>query len=91
MKLLVICRPRDGVDAKTEIAPRANDEMNVLRRLTESGLLVEAYSPGGPGAVLIFDGDREDVDRTLLTLPLLRDGLIDAEVTELHPFQALSG
>jgi hypothetical protein len=91
MKLLVICRPRDDVDPKTEVAPRASEEMDVLRRLTDSGLLVEAYSPGGPGAVLIFDGDREDVDRALVTLPLLGDGLIDAEVTELHPFQALSG
>jgi hypothetical protein len=90
LKLLAICRPRPGVDPKTEIAPRANEEMGVLRELSESGLLVEAYSPGAPGAVLIFDGEREDVDRALQSLPLLRDGIIEAELTELHPFQGLS-
>jgi hypothetical protein len=65
------------------------EEMNALRELKRSGLLLEAYSPGGPGAVLIFEGDRTDVDLALQSLPLLRDGIIEAEVTELHPFGAL--
>ena len=63
--------------------------MDALRRLRADGLLLEAYSPGGPGAVLILDGERGDVDRSLQLLPLLRDGIIEAEVIELHPFQAL--
>lgn len=39
----------------------------MLRELWDRGLLLEAYSPGGPGAVLIFDGDRHDVDLALHT------------------------
>jgi hypothetical protein len=53
--------------------------------------LVEGYSPGGPGAVLIFEGERDDVDRAIEALPLIRDGIVEAEVTELRPFQALGG
>lgn len=90
MKLLVLCRPRDGVDLHTDIAPRAPEEMQALRSLRDSGLLAEAYSPGGPGAVLIFDASREEVDSALQTLPLLREGLIETEVIELHPFAALA-
>jgi len=59
--------------------------------MDDGGLLLEAYSPGGPGAILIFDGEREEVDHALGRLPLLRDGLIEAEITELHPFAALAG
>jgi len=90
VKILVICRPRGGVDPQKEIAPRAADEMIALRELLASGLLLEAYSPGGPGAVLIFDGSRDDVEQALQTLPLLRDRIIEAELTELHPFPALN-
>jgi len=91
MKLLVVCRPRAGVDPRTDIAPRAAEEMDALRDLRDGGLLLEAYSPGGPGAILIFDGEREQVDRALGRLPLLRDGVIEAEITELHRFAALAG
>lgn len=90
MSILVICRPRDGVEPPTEIAPRAGEEMEALRALRDGGLLVEAYSPGGPGAVLIFDGARDEVERALQTLPLLRDRVIEAELTELHPLGVTS-
>ncbi len=90
MKILVICRPRDGVDPQAEIAPRAAAEMATLRGLRDQGLLLEAYSPGGPGAVLIFDGVLEDVDRALNTLPLVQDGIIETEIIELQPFAALN-
>lgn len=88
MKLLVICRPCEGVDASAEIAPRAAAEMAALGELKDAGLLLEAYSPGGPGAVLIFEGERAEVDRALADLPLIRDGIVEADVTELHPFRA---
>jgi hypothetical protein len=64
--------------------------MDALRDLRD-GLLLEAYSPGGPGAILIFDGECEEVDHALGRMPLLRDGLTEAEITELHPFAALAG
>ncbi len=95
MKVLDICRPRAGVDPRTDIAPRAAEEMDALRdvrgRRTAAGGLLARRTPGGPGAILIFDGEREEVDRALGRLPLLRDGLIEAELTELHPFAALAG
>ena len=85
MKVLVLCRPRPGVD-RDQIAPHAPSEMAALRALKAAGTLLEAYSPGGPGAVLIFDGERPAVEATVASLPLIHAGLIDAELIELHPF-----
>jgi hypothetical protein len=85
MKVLVLCRPRPGVD-RDQIAPHAADEMAALRSLKAAGTLLEAYSPGGPGAVLIFDGERPAVEAAVASLPLMHAGLIDAELIELHPF-----
>jgi hypothetical protein len=84
MKALIICRPRPGI-GRAEIAPHATAEMAALEQLRIDGALLEAYSPGGPGAVLIVD-DRASVDRVLRSLPLVREGLVEAEVIELHPF-----
>ncbi len=60
--------------------------MAALRKLRDVGLLTDTFSPGGPGAVLIVDGSREEVDSALQTLPLVREELVDTEVIELHPF-----
>lgn len=89
MRILVICTPREGVDPKNEIMPLASAEMAALRALRSRGILREAYSPGGPGAVLIFEGTRAEVDRALEELPMMRADVIEAVVTELHPFTAL--
>jgi hypothetical protein len=89
MRILVICRPRDGVTG-AEIAARAPNEMADLARLRADGILAEAYSPGGPGAILIFEASRESVDSALAALPLARAGLIDTEIIELHPFAGLA-
>jgi hypothetical protein len=85
VKVLVICRPRAGVDPAREIAPGA-EEMAAVERLRGSGSLLEAYSPGGPGAVLIFGGAHIPVDEALAALPLAEHGLIDTEIINLHPF-----
>lgn len=81
----MLCRPRPGVD-REQIAPHAVGEMAALRSLKAAGTLVEAYSPGGPGAVLIFDGERSAVEAAVASLPLVDACLIDAELVELHPF-----
>jgi hypothetical protein len=60
--------------------------MAALRSLKAAGTLREAYSPGGPGAVLIFDGEPPAVEAAVASLPLVDAGLIDAELIELHPF-----
>lgn len=88
MKILVFCRPKPGVDPMVQIAPLASQEMAALLELRDAGLLIDAYSPSGPGAVLIFEGSREEVEKSLSTLPLVCEELVDAEVIELHPFPA---
>ena len=85
MQILVLCRARPGVD-RDQIAPYAAGEMAALRSLKAVGVLLEAYSPGGPGAVLIFDGERPAVEEAVASLPLMHAGLIDVELIELHPF-----
>lgn len=85
MKTLVICRPAAGV-GREQIAPHAAEELAVLRALKGRGVLTEAYSPGGPGAVLVFETDDGDVDTLVASLPLHQHGLIEVEKIQLHPF-----
>ena len=86
MKTLAICRPVAGV-AADQIAAHAPEELAALRSLHGQGLLLEAYSPGGPGAVLIFAGDGDQVTAALESLPLAQAGLIETERIELRPFE----
>ena len=90
MKFLVICPLREGADPQTEIVPHAGDEMTALRRLRDDGSLRDAYSPGGPGAILFFEGTRDEVERVIQELPLVRVGAITTELIELHAFAGLT-
>ncbi len=85
MRFLVLCRAKPGV-TREQIAPHGPEELAALQSLKAGGGLREAYSPGGPGAVLIFEGERPSVDAAIASLPLIGAELIEAEVTELHPF-----
>ena len=86
MKTLVICRPAEGV-GREQIAPHAAAELVALRELKARGVLLEAYSPGGPGAVLIFETNvNSAIDELIDTLPLYRAGLIEVETINLQPF-----
>jgi hypothetical protein len=89
MKTLVICRPRAGVTV-TDIAGHRAGEMAALRQLKAEGTLTEAYSPGGPGAVLIFDAGKEAVEGAVRALPLVLAKLIDTEIMELQPLAGLA-
>lgn len=89
MKTLVICRPRAGVTF-TDIAAHRAAEMAALRQLKAEGTLTEAYSPGGPGAVLIFDAGKEAVEGVVYALPLVIAKLIDTEIIELQPLTGLA-
>jgi hypothetical protein len=89
VKVLVICRPRPGVEC-ADIAAHAPAEMNALRELEATGVLLEAYSPGGPGAILVIDRERAQVDEIVSSLPLVRERLVEPEVIELHPFAGLA-
>ena len=88
MKTLVICRPRPGVTV-TDIAGHRAREMAALRQLRAEGTLAEAYSPGGPGAVLIFDAGKEAIEGVVGALPLVIAKLIDTEIIELQPLPGL--
>ncbi len=84
MKFLAVCRPRDGAPPErfAELVP---DEAEALRRLRSDGTLLEAWSPGRPGAVLILECPSEgEAAHTLSRLPLDAAGLLDVEVTPLH-------
>ena len=88
MKTLVICRPRPGVTV-TDIAGHRAREMAALRQLRAEGTLAEAYSPGAPGAVLIFDAGKEAIEGVVSALPLVIAKLIDTEIIELQPLPGL--
>ena len=85
MQFLVICRrvPDGDTDAFTRLVA---DEGAVLRKLQADGILIEAWSPGGPGAVLMLDlPDQAAAERITGELPLAAAGLITTEVIPLHP------
>jgi hypothetical protein len=89
MKMLAIGRPCDGVDSRRDILPHVAAEMRALEGLRRDGLVREAYSPGGPGSVLILEADsREHALAALATLPLAVSHVIEFELIELHPFGA---
>ena len=85
MNFLVICRrvPDGDTDAFARLAA---DEGAVLRKLKAGGILTEAWSPGGPGAVLMLDlPDQAAAERITSEFPLAAAGLITTEVIPLHP------
>ena len=85
MMFLVICRraPDGATDAFARLAA---DEGAVLRKLQADGILTEAWSPGGPGAVLMLDlPDQAAAERITSEFPLAAAGLITTEVIPLHP------
>jgi hypothetical protein len=88
MKTLVICRPRPGVTV-TDIAGHRAGEIAALRQLRAEGTLAEAYSPGGPGAVLIFAAGKDAIEGVVSALPLVIAKLIDTEIIELQPLPGL--
>jgi hypothetical protein len=78
MKVLVLCRPASGVDPAAAFPPHLAAERAALRELSQHGVLSEAHSPGGPGAVL---GAAETFARAI---PLAQADLIDLELIPLH-------
>ena len=85
MQFLVICRrvPDGDTDAFTRLVA---DEGAVLRKLQADGILTEAWSPGGPGAVLRAGPARPGRRRAHhRELPLAAAGLITTEVIPLRP------
>ena len=87
MRILVICRPAEGGDP-AEFRRLVPAETAELRDLKARGILAEAWSPGGPGAVLVLDVAGEpDAARLVAGFPLVRAGLIGTELIPLHPIE----
>jgi hypothetical protein len=87
VKVLVICRPNPEADPKA-MFERIAAEAETLEKWRSEGALLEAYSPGGPGAILILDTPGVDEAEALVSgLPLCQAGLIRTEVIGLHPLK----
>ena len=87
VRTLAVCRPVAGADMSA-FATHVPDEVRAVRALLDSGALLEAYTIGRPGAVLILDGDAAQARTVLATLPLVAAGLLDLELLELTPMPA---
>jgi hypothetical protein len=61
------------------------EEVNTLEAWRHAGTLVDAYSPGEPGAVLFLElPDLQHAETLLATLPMCEAGLIETEIIGLH-------
>ena len=87
MKYLLTCRPAVGVIA-SDFAPHLDAERAVLSSWRTADVLTAAYSPGGPGAILIIEAADSAAAQSLADgLPLRAAGVITVEITELHPLE----
>ena len=85
MRVLVICRDIPGGD-QDEFRRLVPGETAVLRELKGKGLLVDAWSPGRPGAVLLLDvADEAAAAGLVATFPLVQAGMITTEIVPLYP------
>src|SRR5262249_33704217 len=83
--ILVICRPVEGGN-QDEFRRLVPGETAALRGLRAQGILVDAWSPGRPGAVLTFEvPDADEAARIVADFPLVKAGQIIAEIMPLHP------
>ena len=83
MKFLVTRRLRED-SPMDRFAALLSEEVEALRQLKARGVILEAWSPGRPGAILIVEANSEaDVDGFVNNLPLALAGLIEVEVDPL--------
>ena len=82
---MVICRPSPAADP-AEFARCLPDEAAVLRLHKATGVLLDVWSPGGPGAVLMLEvASAASAADFAAALPLSVAGLVTPEIIELHP------
>jgi hypothetical protein len=85
MNFLVICRPVPDAD-ETLFGRLLPDEMAAMRSLKAKGALVQAWSPGQPGAVLLLEApDLAGATSVAAGLPLAAAGVIATEIIPLYP------
>jgi hypothetical protein len=69
------------------MATHLRDEAKTLEQWRDAGNLLQAYSPGGLGAVLILElPSLQEAQSHVSQLPLCVAGLIETELIGLYPF-----
>jgi hypothetical protein len=87
VRVLAICRPRAESDPGA-MSPHIVEEADTLEEWRSRGVLVEAYSPGAPGAILVLEASGVSEAASLVDgLPLRQAGLIQTEVIGLYPLE----
>jgi hypothetical protein len=85
MNFLVICRPVPGAD-ESLFGRLLPEELAAMRSMKATGALVQAWSPGRPGAVLMLETpDLAGAASMAAGLPLAAAGVIATEIIPLHP------
>jgi hypothetical protein len=85
MNFLVICRPAPNAD-ESLFGRLLPEELAAMRSLKAKGALVQAWSPGRPGAVLMLEApDLAGATSVAAGLPLAAAGVIATEIIPLHP------
>jgi len=85
MNFLVICRPVPGAD-ESLFGRLLPEELAAMRSMKAKGALVQAWSPGRPGAVLMLETpDLAGAASIAAGLPLAVAGVIATEIIPLHP------
>jgi hypothetical protein len=84
MNFLVICRPAPDAD-ESLFGRLLPEELAAMRSLKAKGALVQAWSPGRPGAVLMLEApDLAGAASVTAGLPLAAAGVITTEIIPLH-------
>lgn len=87
MKLLAIEKEVSGVDWSAVERELMNQEARDVYQLYLAGQLREHYFNQNQCAVLMLEcANKAQAQELLATLPLVRNGLIEFEVMELHPY-----
>jgi hypothetical protein len=87
MQFLVICRPAAGGDPD-DFKRLVPFETEALREQKQRGTLTGAWSPGGPGAVLMLEVADADLAAGIVAdFPLVEADLITTEIIPLHPIE----
>lgn len=90
MKILAVEKEIQAVDWNNETQSLI-EEAKSAYKLMLSGNLREIYFTENKNAVLILECDDKVVAKELLdTLPLVKKGLIEFEIMELHPYTGFS-
>jgi hypothetical protein len=85
-------RPREGVDdVQAEVMRHAEAELRALWEDYRDGFVSEMYSTAGPGAVLVLEAEStQQAERRVSEFPLIQNRVMQAEIIELRPFEALA-